>query len=172
MEEIVNKVQQSGLIAVDLADYLPAASAFEAFDFAPRLWNGLVLKEKDFRAFLSEHDWSQYAGKHVYLFCSEEAILPSWAFMIVSSKLVGIAASVTVGELQDARQAAMEQTIRGLDMQQFTDGKLIVKGCSDIPNPEAMMSLFLQRVQPVCSSIMYGEPCSTVPIYKKPKVKA
>jgi hypothetical protein len=89
--------------------------------------------------------------------------------MIVSSKLVGVAASVTVGDLQDARQAAMEQTIRSLDMQQFTDGKLIVKGCSDIPNPEAMMSLFLQRVQPVCASIMYGEPCSTVPIYKKPK---
>ena len=124
MEEIVNKVQQSGLIAVDLADYLPAASAFEGFDFAPRLWNGLVLKEKDFRDFLKEHDWSQYAGKHVYLFCSEEAILPSWAFMIVSSKLVGVAASVTVGDLQDARQAAMEQTIRSLDMQQFADGNM------------------------------------------------
>jgi hypothetical protein len=171
MEEIVNKVQNSSLIAVDLADYLPSPGDLMEFDFAPRLWNELILKEKDFRTFLSEHDWTAYTGKHVYLHCSTDAILPSWAFMIVSSKLIGIAKTITVGFAQDAKQTAMAQTISNLDLEQFNDGKLIVKGCSDIPNPEAMMSLFLQRVQPVCSSVMYGEPCSTVPIYKKPKVK-
>lgn len=172
MEEIVNRVQNSGLIAVDLADYLPAPGDVAGFDFAPHLWNGLILKEKDFRVFLSEHDWTAYSGKQVYLHCSTDAILPSWAFMIVSSRLIGIARTITVGTMQDARQAAMADTIAGLDLETFRDGKLIVKGCSDIPNPEAMMSLFLQRVQPVCSSVMYGEPCSTVPIYKKPKTRA
>jgi len=172
MEEIVNRVQNSGLLAIDLADYLPAKNDLAPFDFAPRLWNGLILKEKDFRVFLGEHDWDQYTGKHVYLFCSEEAILPSWAYMIVSSKLIGKALSISVGNAEDAKQAAMQQTILALDPEQFRDAKLIVKGCSDIPNPEAMMSLFLQKVQPVCSSIMYGEPCSTVPIFKKAKVKA
>ena len=89
----------------------------------------------------------------------------------MSSKLVGIADSVTIGGEADAKQKALEWSIDQLDITQFTDGKLIVKGCSDIPNPEAAMSQFLVKVQPVCSSIMYGEPCSTVPIYKKPKQK-
>lgn len=172
MEEIVNRVQNSGLIAIDLADYQPASSSLMEFDFAPRLWEGLILKEKDFRAFLAEHDWSVYQGKHVFLHCTADAILPSWAFMIVSSKLIGIADTITIGSKQDARQMAMTKTIESLDIEPFRDGKLIVKGCSDIPNPEAMMSLFLQRVQPVCQSVMFGEPCSTVPIYKRPKVKA
>lgn len=172
MEEIVNKIASSSLMAIDLGDYKPSPDKLRGFDFAPQLWNELILKEKDFRQFLSAHDWSQYAGKHVYLYCSTDAILPSWAYMIVSSRLTGIAETITVGSEKDAVQKAMEETIRQLDQQEFTDGKLIVKGCSDIPNPEAMMSHFLQKVQPVCSSIMYGEPCSTVPIYKKPKVKA
>lgn len=171
MSEIVNKVAQSGLIAVDLAEYCPKNSAFAGFDFEPSLWQGLVLKEKDFRDYVKSFDWNQFQDKHVYLYCSAEAILPSWAFMLVSSKLVGIADSVTIGTLAHARQKALELQIDQLDVEQFNDGKLIVKGCSDIPNPEAAMSQFLVKVQPVCSSIMYGEPCSTVPIYKKPKLK-
>ncbi|MDH4474535.1 MAG: DUF2480 family protein [Fluviicola sp.] len=171
MEEIVNRVQNSGLVAVDLADYLPEQSDLSEFDFAPRLWNGLILKEKDFRDFLAAHDWSSYTNKHVYLHCSVDAILPSWAFMIVSSKLIGIAKTITIGSLQDAKQTAMTYSIQSLNTEEFKDGKLIIKGCSDIPNPEAVMSLFLQRVQPVCSSVMYGEPCSTVPIFKRPKSK-
>ena len=169
MEEIVNKVAQSGLISVDLEQYLPAGSAFSGFDFKPALWNELVLKEKDFRAYVQEFDWKSMENKHVYLFCSVDAILPSWAFMLVSSKLVGIAASVTIGDLNLAKQQVLESVLRALDVQEFVDGKIIVKGCSHIPNPESAMSLFLQRVQPVCASIMYGEPCSTVPIYKRPK---
>jgi hypothetical protein len=171
MEEIVNRVQNSGLIAVDLADYLPGTEELMEFDFAPRLWNELVLKEKDFRVFLAEHDWSIYHQKHVYLHCSTDAILPSWAFMIVSSKLIGIAKTITIGSISDAKQTAMAKAIQQLDVTQFNDGKLIIKGCSDIPDPEEMMSQFLQRVQPVCSSVMYGEPCSTVPIFKKQKVR-
>lgn len=171
MSEIVNRVEHSGLIAVDLADFSPKNTDFAGFDFEPVLWNGLVLKEKDFREYVKLFDWNQYQDKHVYLFCSVDAILPSWAFMLVSSKLVGIAKTVVAGTLPEAKQKALELAISQLDVQQYADGKLIVKGCSDIPNPEAAMTQFLMKVQPVCSSIMYGEPCSTVPIYKKPKLK-
>lgn len=169
MTEIVNRVQNSGLIAVDLADYLPKTDLFMAFDFEPYLWNGLVLKEKDFRDFAKSHDWNQYSGKHVYIFCSADAILPSWAYMLVSSQLIGKASGITIGDLQLAKQNVMAETIRSIDITDFKDGKLIIKGCSDIPNPEGMMALFLSRVQPICSSVMYGEPCSTVPIFKRPK---
>lgn len=169
MEEIINRVQNSGITAIDLADYLPAESMFAGFDFAPHLWNELVLKEKDFRAIVADFDWKQYEGKHVYLFCSVDAILPSWSFMLVTSRLTGIAETITIGSLSDARQAAILHRISQLESADFEDAKLIVKGCSDIPNPEAVMSLFVQKVQPVCSSIMYGEPCSTVPVYKRPK---
>lgn len=171
MSEIVNRVEQSGLIAVDLADFSPKSNEFAGFDFEPALWNGLVLKEKDFRDYVKEFDWMQYEGKHVYLHCSVDAILPSWAYMLVSSKLVGIARSVIAGDLPHAKQKALELAISELDIQSYEEGKLIVKGCSDIPNPEAAMTQFLMKVQPVCASIMYGEPCSTVPIYKKPKQK-
>lgn len=169
MSEIVNRVEQSGLISVDLADYCPKDSDFLGFDFEPALWNGLVLKEKDFREYVKQFDWNQFAGKHAYLYSSVEAILPSWAFMLVTSKLVGIADSVSIGTLAEAKQKALELQIDNLDVTPFTDGKLIVKGCSDIPQPEAAMSQFLVKVQPICSSIMYGEACSSVPIYKKPK---
>jgi hypothetical protein len=169
MNEIINRVEKSGVIAVDLADFMPRASELKAFDFAPFLWNEMVLKEKDFREQLKSLDWSVFQDKHVYLRCSTDAILPSWSYILVTSYLVGKAKSIAIGVEANAKQTAMEQVIRGLDVSHYQDGKLIVKGCSDIPNPAGIMSLFLQQVQPVCSSFMYGEPCSTVPIYKRPK---
>lgn len=171
MDEIVNRVEKSGLKAVDLADFLPKDDAVKGFDFSPYLWNELVLKEKDFREFCKKHDWDQYSGKHVYLFCSTDAILPSWAYMLVSSLLIGKALTISVGGREKAVQSAVEYAIQSLNPEEFSDAKLIVKGCSDIPEPEKMMALFLQKVQPVASSVMFGEPCSTVPIYKRPKVK-
>ena len=169
MEEIVNKVENSGLIQVDLLDYLPKQNELVPFDFAPFLWEGLVLREKEFRASLKEHDWSQYQDKVVYLFCSSDAILPSWAFLLVNTYLSPIAKMAVAGNKDDAKQAALIQAINELDLKQFENGKLIVKGCSDLPDSSNAMMTFFSRVQTVCSSIMFGEPCSTVPIYKKPK---
>lgn len=168
MEEIVNKVANSGLIQVDLLDYLPKNTDIVPFDFAPFLWEGLVLREKEFRANLKDHDWSVYEGKVVYMLCSTDAILPSWAFLLVNSYLS--AAKVTVaGDQNDAKQAALIQAINELDLNQFVDGKLIVKGCSELPDSSNAMITFFSRVQTVCSSIMFGEPCSTVPIFKRKK---
>jgi hypothetical protein len=169
MNEIINRVEKSGVIAVDLADFMPRSSELKAFDFAPFLWNEMVLKEKDFREQLKTLDWSDFQDKHVYLHCSVDAILPSWSYILVTSYLTQIVQSITIGDERSAKQTAIEQTIRSLDKTSYIDAKLIVKGCSDLPNPAAIMSLFLQQVQPVCSSFMYGEPCSTVPIYKRPK---
>jgi hypothetical protein len=169
MEEIVNKVAGSGLIQVDLLDYLPKNSDIIPFDFAPFLWEGLVLREKEFRANLKEHDWSAYENKVVYLFCSTDAILPSWAFLLVNSYLSPIARLTVAGDQNDAKQAALIQTINELDLNQFADGKLIVKGCSELPDSSNAMITFFTRVQTVCSSIMFGEPCSTVPIFKRKK---
>ncbi len=169
MEEIVNKVAGSGLIQVDLLDYLPKNSDIIPFDFAPFLWEGLVLREKEFRANLKEHNWSVYENKVVYLFCSTDAILPSWAFLLVNSYLSPIARLTVAGNQNDAKQAALIQTINELDLNQFTDGKLIVKGCSELPDSPNAMITFFSRVQTVCSSIMFGEPCSTVPIFKRKK---
>lgn len=169
MEEIVNKVAKSGLIQVDLLDYLPKNQDLVPFDFAPLLWEGLVLKEKDFRDFVKTHNWEQYQDKVIYLFCSTDAILPSWAYLLVNAQLGNIARLTVAGTKDDAKQAAFIKTINELDLEQFRDGKLIVKGCSDLPDASNAMLTFFTRAQSVCSSIMFGEPCSTVPIYKRPK---
>lgn len=169
MEEIVNRIANSGLIQVDLLDYLPKNQELVAFDFAPFLWEGLVLREKEFRSALKEHDWQQYSGKYVYLFCSTDAILPSWAFLLVNAQLSNIAKLAVVGDVNDAKQAALIQTIGELDLEPFVDGKLIVKGCTELPDSSNAMMTFFSKVQTVCSSIMFGEPCSTVPIFKKAK---
>lgn len=167
MSEIVNRVKNSSLLAIDLADYIPAKSTFIGFDFKDQLWNELILKEKDFRVFLKDADWTEYTGKHVYLYCSSEAILPSWSYMLLSSHLIPFAASITIGTFDDARQAVLIKQIENLNEADFIGAKIIVKGCSDLPNTDIAMIKFLEKVQPVCSSVMFGEPCSTVPIFKK-----
>ncbi len=167
--EIVNRIEKSGLIQVDLKEYLAANSLFMGFDFKPTLWNELALREKDFREFCKTYDWLQYKGKYVYLFCSVDAILPSWAFLLITAHLGGIAQKTVVGDLQEAKKQQLLDAIEAIDLSNFTDGKLIVKGCSEIPSPEQLLSAFVAKVQPVVASILFGEPCSTVPLYKRLK---
>lgn len=166
MEEIVNKVQDSGLIQMDLTDFKPSKD-ITGIDIADQLWEGLILKEKDFRAWIKEHDWVQYNGKAVYIHCSADAIVPTWAYMLISSQLVGIASDILVGDRTDLEKLLIKQKIDELNLSDYTDGKIIIKGCSDISNPDHAMSELLIRLQPVAKSIMYGEPCSTVPLFKR-----
>jgi len=166
MEEIRNKVEESGLIQLDLAQFKPSLAILE-IDIADQLWQGLILKEKDFRSWIKEHNWGQYQGKAVCVYCSADAIVPTWAFMLVASQLNEIAAYYLIGNHQDLEKQLIKNNIEAFDLTEFNDGKVIIKGCSDISSPEFAMSELIKKLQPVVKSIMYGEPCSTVPIYKR-----
>jgi hypothetical protein len=166
MEEIRNKVEESGLIQLDLATFKPTAEICE-IDIADQLWQGLILKEKDFRTWIKEHNWQQYEGKSVCVFCSADAIVPTWAFMLVASQIIEIAANLLIGSREELEKMLIKSNIDQLPLEEFMDGKIIIKGCSDIASPEFAMSELLKRIQPVAKSIMYGEPCSTVPIFKR-----
>jgi hypothetical protein len=168
MEEIVNKVQKSGLVQLDLAQFKPT-SPIITIDLKNNLWQELALKEKDFRDFVKAHDWSQYKDQAVGVFCSVDAIIPTWAYMLVISKLQESNAQAFVGNQQTVEKELMKKNIEEIDVAQYQDAKLIIKGCADVADPSYTMSELLKKLQPVASSIMYGEPCSTVPVYKKPK---
>lgn len=166
MDEILNRVKESGLITIDLADYKPDCSYME-LDIADQLWQGLVLKEKDFRTWIKEHDWSHYEGQAVYVHCSVDAIVPTWAYMLVGSELTKFDVNFVIGTKKDLEKKLVYDKISSEDLERFKEGRIIIKGCSDIACPEFAMVELLKRIQPVSKSIMYGEPCSTVPVFKK-----
>jgi len=166
METIINRVEESGLIQLDLAVFKPNI-AFEGIDIGRQLYLGLILKEKDFRAWINEHDWEQYSGKAVYIYCSADAIIPTWSYMLVASKLVGIAHTFICGTRADLEKQVIGEAIASLNVDTYVGGRIIIKGCSDIACPEFAMTLLIMKLQPVAQSIMYGEPCSTVPIFKQ-----
>lgn len=166
MEEIINKVKDSGLISLDLAKFNPKQEIV-GIDLADQLWQGLVLKEKDFRQWIKENDWNSYANKAVYIYCSADALIPTWAYMLVASSLEGIAFLYLVGSKIDLQKELIKTSISKEPLEEYIDGKVIVKGCSDIPSPEFAMVTLIHHLQPVVKSIMYGEPCSTVPVFKR-----
>lgn len=168
MSEIVNRVQESGLIPMDLADFKPTVEIIE-IDIANQLWQGLILKEKDFRLWIKENDWKSFEDKAVFIHCSADAIVPTWAYMLVASQLVGLSPCFIIGSKIELEKELIKAEIAKIDLAEFTDGRIIIKGCSDISAPEFAMSELLKHLQPVAKSIMYGEPCSTVPIYKQAK---
>ena len=168
MEEIVNKVKDSGLISLDLAKFNPKVEII-GIDLADQLWQGLVLKEKDFRSWIKENDWLKYNNKAIYIYCSADAFVPTWAFMLVASALEEIAFDYIVGTKLDLQKQLIKNAIKSEPLDSYKDGKVIVKGCSDIPAPDYSMVELIHHLQPVVSSIMYGEPCSTVPIFKRKK---
>jgi Protein of unknown function (DUF2480) len=168
MSEIRNKVEESGLIQLDLAQFKPHLE-LEGVDIAAQLWQGLVIKEKEFRSWIKTTDWQAFQGKAVYVFCSADAIVPTWAYMLVAASLNGIAAHVTIGNKDDVERELIQTSISKMNLDELMNGKVIIKGCSDISDPAFAMVCLLNKLQPVVQSIMYGEPCSTVPIYKKTK---
>jgi len=166
MTEIVNRVKESGLISIDLADY-KSKKELVSVDIVDVLWQGLVLKEKTFRAWIKEHDWSSYADKAVYVICSADAIVPTWAFMLIGSKLHDSGAFYVIGSKVDLEKSLLKTRISEDNLEAYKDGRVIIKGCADISSPEYAMSELVRYIQPVAKSIMYGEPCSTVPVFKR-----
>jgi hypothetical protein len=166
MDPIVNRVAQSSLITIKLEDFFPKGELAH-FDLKDFLFMEMILKEKDFRAALKEHDWEQYAGKTLLVYCSADAIIPVWAYMLVATYAEPVAADVFQGSAEAYYQLHLSQAIDQLDMSAFADQRIVVKGCSDHPVPPSAYLDITRRLRPVAKSIMYGEPCSTVPIYKK-----
>jgi len=165
-DEIVNKIAQSQLITLDLETYYPAEEIM-LFDLKPHLFMELILKEKEFRAALQNNDWSVYQNKIVAVTCTADAIIPMWAYMLVASYLQPVAKDVIFGDENTARQQIFLQRINAINAEEFVDKKIVVKGCGDVPIGEFAYLAITKKLMPVAKSIMYGEPCSTVPIFKR-----
>ena len=165
-EPFINKVAESGLISLDLAQYIPN-NDIVVFDIKPYLFKELILKEKDFRASLAIIDWSEFENKIVGVFCSTDAIIPMWANMLIVANVSPYAKSVYFGDENKTRELVLLEEIQKIDASSFTDQRVVVKGCGDTPIGESAFIAITQKLRPVVKSIMYGEPCSTVPVYKK-----
>lgn len=166
-EPIVNRVANSSLISFDLEKYYHNGERV-IFDIKDNLFQGLVLREKDFRLFVKEKDWSIYEGKNVGLICSTDAIVPTWAYMLLAIKLKPYVHKVIFGNLEMLEQALFQEALSNINIEEFKDKKIVIKGCSKLPVPEFAYIELINKLQPVASSIMFGEPCSTVPLYKRP----
>lgn len=165
-EPVINKVAESGLVSLDLAQYLPK-NDIVVFDIKPYLFMELILKEKEFRASLLSIDWSQYQDKIVGIYCSTDAIIPMWANMLIVSNLSTYASAVYFGDENKTREFVLLEAIQNIDSNVFNDQRVVVKGCGDVVIGESAYVAITQKLRPVVKSIMYGEPCSTVPVYKK-----
>lgn len=168
MEEITNKVANSGLITIDLGDMYPAGERV-LIDIKDQLFQELILREKDFREFIKTNDWSQYKDQYVALTCSADAIIPDWTWMLLASALEPYAKKIVFGDLEKLETVLFEEVLSRLDAEQYRDARVVVKGCGEKPVPLTAYIELVRRIQPVAKSIMYGEPCSTVPVYKKSK---
>ena len=166
-EPIPNRVSKSSLESVDLADYLDRGETIH-FDLKDHLFQELILREKDFREFIKAHDWRQYDKANVRLFCSADAVIPIWAYMLLMTKLTN-ANLVVEGSEDDLEKGLILQGIHKMMEENFTDAKVVIKGCGNIRNSEFAYTEITKALVPHVSSLMYGEPCSTVPVYKRPK---
>lgn len=167
-ETIINRVAASGLITFDLADYYHSGERV-IYDLKDNLFMGMILKEKDFREFLKHHDWTQFADKNVAITCSEDAIIPTWAYMLLTLNLQPHANCVVYGSLVDLERELMNEALRNIDFEEYTDKRVVVKGCGDLNIPTSAYVEVTRKLQPYVKSLMFGEPCSTVPLYKKPR---
>jgi len=165
-KEIVNRVAQSKLITFDLEDYYPKGER-KVLDIKDWLYEGFILREKEFRAHVDAHDWSMYQEAYVALQCSSDAIIPGWAFMLVASKLQPYAKKVVQGNLETLETALYQTILEKLDVTEFADKPIIIKGCSKKPVPENAYLMAVAKIQEVAKSVMYGEACSSVPLFKR-----
>ncbi|MHA7056868.1 DUF2480 family protein [Aquimarina sp. M1] len=166
-EEIINRVtNNTKLITFDLEDHYPVGERV-LFDIKDWLYEGFMLREKDFRKSVSNHNWSQYQDKYVALHCSTDAIIPGWAYLLLTSTLIPFAKKVVVGSLKELETILYTKIINKLDVSEYQDKLLIIKGCTKKPVPENAYIELIQKLQPVAKSIMYGEACSSVPLFKR-----
>lgn len=165
-DTIVNKVAQSGLVSLDLEVY-QFKGAIAEIDIKDVLFQGLLLREKDFREFIKTHDWEQYRDQAVVLYCSSDAIVPTWAYMLIANKLSGISTHTHFGHAGSFKEQYLLATIKALDLNEFEDKRVVIKGCGDGELSIAAYVEITDLLTPIAKSIMYGEPCSTVPIYKR-----
>ena len=165
-ETIVNKVAQSGLITLNLEDFLPAGELV-TFDLKDYLFMELILKEKDFREALKNLDWSVYQNKNVAVACTADAIIPSWAYMLIASYLQPVAKEIYVGTEDEMRKHLLLKNISAIAADQFGDQRVVIKGCGDVQIDAYAYAEITKVLVPVVKTIMYGEPCSTVPVFKK-----
>ncbi len=166
-ETIVNKVAESGLISIDLENYYPKGEV-AVFDLKEYLFMGLILKEKDFREALKNTDWEKYRDKYTALTCTADAIVPVWAYMLVVSYLQPVVKDVVLGDEKELHRSLFLKNIAQIKTEEFADKRIVIKGCGELPVGEFAYAEITKLLRPVVKSIMYGEPCSTVPVYKKP----
>ncbi|MGK0255333.1 MAG: hypothetical protein ACI9OE_002862 [Mariniflexile sp.] len=164
-DEIINRVANSKLITLNLEDYYPIGKRV-LFDIKDWLFEGFVLREKDFRNQVAEYDWSQYQDNYVALTCSSDAIIPGWAYMFLSIQLEPFAKHIIIGDLESLETAIYQDIIKNLDVSAYTDAPIIIKGCSKKPVPQNAYIMLANKLKPIAKSIMYGEACSSVPLYK------
>lgn len=167
-DQIVNRVASSSIISFDLETIYPKGDRI-VFDIKNNLYEETILREKEFRAFIKEHDWLSYTGKNVAITCSVDAIVPTWAFMLIASKLTPVVNHLTFGSLEELEKELFNIALSNISLQEYQDAKVVVKGCSGNAIPTSAYVELVRILQPVTASLMFGEPCSTVPVYKRPK---
>lgn len=164
-DEIINRVVNSKLVTINLEDYYPEGKRV-LFDIKDWLFEGFVLREKDFRQQVSEYNWSQHQDHYIALTCSTDAIIPAWAFMLLSLHLEPFAKKVVIGNLETLETSIYQDIINTLDVSEFKDKPIIIKGCSKKPVPQNAYIMLANKLKPIVKSVMYGEACSSVPLYK------
>ena len=167
-QPLVNRVAESGLITIKLENFFPE-EPLRSFDLKGYLFMGLILKEKEFREALHAHDWTQYKGAALLVFCSADAIIPVWAYMLVAAWAEPYARTVFQGNADEYYKMVFTQAIAQMDLESYQDQRIVIKGCSDKPVPPSAYVELTRKLRPYAQSIMYGEPCSTVPIFKRPR---
>ncbi len=168
MAELINRVANSGLITLNLEHDFPI-DEIDVFDVKDYLFHGLILKEKDFRIALKEYDWEQHNQHHLCVICSADAIIPQWAYMLIAAKATPVVSSIYYGSKDSFLTSYYKTIIDNRDYSEYDGKRIVIKGCSDKPVPESAYMYLTAALQPFAQSIMYGEPCSTVPVFKRPR---
>lgn len=167
--EIINRVANSKLVTIDLEDFYPNGERIH-FDISKWLMEGIVLREKDFREEADNHDWSQYQDAYVALYCSTDAIIPGWAYLLLTLHLAPYAKKVIVGSLEELENIIFAEILENFDTTDYKDKPVIIKGCTHKPIPETAYTLLAQKLYQDAQSIMYGEACSSVPLFRRKKL--